>query len=377
MNVSDLVDTISVWMTEFAWAVQLFVVVLAALVAGTIARRVVLHLRERTRETHNVVDDALLEALIGPTRGMILVIGLSWAAYIAGQETDAAIFDAVPAMRDLLVVTMLTWFLLRLAGSYESHYVADQDAKGGEIDRTFVHAVGKLVRASIVITASLVVLQTLGISIAGLLAFGGMGGIAVGLAAQDLLANIFGGVTIYLDRPFAVGDWIRSPDQEIEGTVEEIGWRRTVIRTFDKRPLYVPNSVFTTISVENPARMLNRRIKETIGVRYNDVAKMPLILADVRRYLETSPRIDQSVTLMVNFNSFGASSLDFFIYCFTRTTVWTEFHVVKEEVLLHIVDIIAGHGAEIAFPTRTLYHVPSMPKLEPRSESSPTPADAR
>ena len=109
MNVSDLVDTISVWMTEFAWAVQLFVVVLAALVAGTIARRVVLHLRERTRETHNVVDDALLEALIGPTRGMILVIGLSWAAYIAGQETDAAIFDAVPAMRDLLVVTMLTW----------------------------------------------------------------------------------------------------------------------------------------------------------------------------------------------------------------------------------------------------------------------------
>ncbi len=371
MNVTELVDITSAWMTQLAWAVQLFAIVLAALVAGATARRFVLHLRERTRSTHNVVDDALLDALIGPTRGMILVIGLSWAAHIAGQETDAAIFDAVPAVRDLLVVATLAWFLLRFARSYEDHYVVEQDAKGGEIDRTLVHVVGKLVRASIFITASLVVLQTLGINIAGLLAFGGIGGLAVGLAAQDLLANIFGGVTIYMDRPFAVGDWIRSPDQEIEGTVEEIGWRRTVIRTFDKRPLYVPNSLFTTISVENPSRMLNRRIKETIGVRYSDVAKVPVILADVRQYLETSPHIDQSVTLMVNFNSFGASSLDFFIYCFTRTTVWTEFHMVKEEVLLHIADIIEEHGAEVAFPTRTLHHVPSMPEPDPRSSRNP------
>ena len=158
-------------------------------------------------------------------------------------------------------------------------------------------------------------------SLAGLLAFGGMGGIAVGLAARDLLANVFGGITIYLDRPFAVGDWIRSPDQDIEGTVEEVGWRRTLIRTFDKRPLYVPNAVFTTIAIENPSRMLNRRIKETIGIRYDDVSRVRAILDDVREYLQTSPLIDQSVTLMVNFDSFGPSSLDFFIYCFTRTVV--------------------------------------------------------
>ena len=89
-------------------------------------------------------------------------------------------------------------------------------------------------------------------------------------AAKDLLANFFGGLTIYLDRPFAVGDWIRSPDREIEGTVERIGWRLTLIRTFDKRPLYIPNAVFTTIAVENPSRMHNRRIYETIGIRYDD-----------------------------------------------------------------------------------------------------------
>ena len=116
-------------------------------------------------------------------------------------------------------------------------------------------AMAKLLRLSVIITAGLVVLQTLGFSISGVLAFGGVGGIAVGFAARDLLANFFGGLMIYLDRPFSVGDWVRSPDRNIEGTVERIGWRLTVIRTFDKRPLYVPNSVFANIAVENPSRM--------------------------------------------------------------------------------------------------------------------------
>ena len=137
----------------------------------------------------------------------------------------------------------------------------------------------RLLRLSVLITAGLVILQTLGISVTGVVAFGGIGGIAIGFAAQDLLANFFGGLIVYLDRPFSVGDWIRSPDREIEGTVEDIGWRVTVIRTFDKRPLYIPNSIFTTISVENPSRMLNRRIYETIGLRYRDSGKVREIIA--------------------------------------------------------------------------------------------------
>ena len=200
-------------------------------------------------------------------------------------------------------------------------------------------------------------LQTLGINIAGLLAFGGVGGIAISLAAKDILANVFGGLTVYLDRPFAVGDWIRSPDQEIEGTVEEIGWRRTVIRTFDKRPLYVPNAVFTNISVENPSRMSHRRIKETFGVRYDDMAKVAVIVKDIRDYLIANPEIDDGQTLMVNLDEFADSSVNFFIYAFTHTTAWTEFHMVKERVMLQIAGIIESHGAEIAFPTTTL-HVP-------------------
>ena len=117
---------------------------------------------------------------------------------------------------------------------------------------------------------------------------------------------------IYLDRPFTIGDWIRSPDREIEGTVESIGWRLTVVRTFDKRPLYIPNSVFTTLTVENPSRMSNRRIKETIGIRYQDANKMGEIVAEVKSMLEQHDEIDTSQTLIVNFNAYSSSSLDFF-----------------------------------------------------------------
>ena len=168
------------------------------------------------------------------------------------------------------------------------------------------------------------------------------------------MSNFFGGMMVYLDRPFSVGDWIRSPDRDIEGTVEDIGWRLTTIRTFDQRPLYVPNAMFNTLSVENPSRMLNRRIYETIGLRYDDAAQVGAVVAAVRNMLQDHPDIDPDRTLIVNFNHFGPSSLDFFVYTFTKTTDWVKYHAVKEAVLLKILEIIAAHGAEIAFPTQTL-----------------------
>jgi MscS family membrane protein len=208
------------------------------------------------------------------------------------------------------------------------------------------------------------ILQTLGVSISGVLAFGGIGGIAIGFAAKDLLANFFGGMMIYLDKPFKVGDWIRSPDRQIEGTVETIGWRQTVIRTFDQRPLYVPNSAFANIAVENPSRMRNRRIYETIGLRYEDAPMMQQIVEDVKGMLEDDPEIDTSRTLMVNFNAYAPSSLDFFIYTFSKTTDWVEFHGVKQKILLKVLEIITGHGAEIAFPTSTLHLAQNTPGPE-------------
>ncbi len=338
----------------WGWVLQVFLVVLAALLVDFVQRRVLRRMHRRLQATQTLWDDALVDALARPLSLLIWVVGIAFAAGIVAQVSNAPIFAAITPLRDIGVVVALTWFLLRMARRVEGNLIAGREAAGKPVDRTSIDAIGKLVRASIIITAILVMLQTLGYSISGVLAFGGIGGIAIGFAAKDLLSNFFGGLMLYLDRPFSVGDWIRSPDREIEGTVEEIGWRLTRIRTFDKRPIYIPNSAFSNITVQNPSRMSHRRIYETIGIRYADVDRMQAITDEVTAMLKAHPAIATDQTLMVHFNSFGPSSLDFFVYCFTRTTVWTEFHRIKQEILLEINGIIAAHGADIAFPTTTL-----------------------
>ena len=222
-------------------------------------------------------------------------------------------------------------------------------------DKTTADAIGKFLKIVIVIVITLMVMQELNFSISGVLAFSGVGGVAVGFAARDMLANFFGGLMIYLDRQFVVGDWIRSPDKEIEGTVEHIGWRITRIRTFDMRPLYVPNSTFTSISVENPSRMLHRRFYETFGLRYQDQDKVEKVTAAVKAMLMNHPAIATEQTLMVNLNTFNQHSIDFFVYCFTKTTKWAEFHVIKQALLSEIADIVEQHEAEFAYPTQSIF----------------------
>ncbi|MBU2705239.1 mechanosensitive ion channel family protein [Zooshikella marina] len=338
------------------WVYQVFTVVFLTLLANFIARRVLNKLAIQLEKTVNVWDDALIAAARKPLEILIWVIGLSWAAEITRKVSHAVVFDIIEPARQVIVIGLITWFLVRLIHNIEQTLISPPSHRQ-PMDATTVSAIGKLLRAAVIITAVLVVLQSLGYSISGVLAFGGIGGIAVGFAAKDLLANFFGGLMIYLDRPFKVGDWVRSPDKNIEGTVEHIGWRLTCIRTFDKRPLYVPNSTFTNISVENPSRMLNRRIYETIGVRYDDANKVQLIIESVKSMLESHPDIDTRQTLIVNFNAFGPSSLDFFIYTFTKTTNWVEYHKIKQDILLKILKIIAEHQAEVAFPTQTV-HLP-------------------
>lgn len=339
------------------WVIQVFIVVFAALCFNLVVKVVLARLYRRLKATENPWDDALVDAMGKPLSLLIWVVGVAFAAEIVHTEAGAAIFSAVAPIRDVGVIFSITWFLIRLVRRVRDNVIARGEQQGRVVDRTTVDAVAKLTRVSIFITATLVALQTLGFSVSGVLAFGGIGGLAVGFAAKDLLANFFGGLMVYLDRPFSVGEWVRSPDRNIEGTVEDIGWRLTRIRTFDQRPLYVPNATFASIAVENPSRMSHRRIYETVGLRYDDAAQLKNILVGVREMFAVHPDIDQTQTLMVNFNSYGASSLDFFIYAFTRTTNWARFHQVKEDVLLKILDIVDAHGAEVAFPTTTI-HVP-------------------
>ena len=323
--------------------------------------RIVRRLTKAADRTETQWDDVVLYAIFPPIQWVMwVVLGLLSLSLFPALD---GIREALLRLSDTALLLLFGWLAHRLSGGIEEELLGEHRGALASSDRATISAVARLSRIVLWVIAGIMILQSVGVSVSGLLAFGGVGGIAVGFAARDLLANFLGGLSIFLDRPFAVGDWIRSPDREIEGTVEDVGWRVTRIRTFDQRPLYVPNSVFSTVALENPSRMLNRRIYETIGIRYDDAGAMEQIVAEVKEMLVAHDDIDKGKTLMVNFVAFGASSLDFFIYCFTRTTDWATYHGVKQDVLVKILKIIEGQGAEVAFPTHTVLLSP--PEADP------------
>lgn len=347
------------WLAPLADQLNLPVVVvilgfllLVGLVGHFLITRLVKQLHRVAEHSKTRWDNVLADAIVRPSE---------WAMWLVIAYLSLGLLGGADQFRDLLrqaadtgLILFLGWVAQRALAGIETELLAEHRGKRQSDERATIRATVRLARISLWIILALMILQSLGVSVSGLLAFGGIGGIAVGFAARDLLANFLGGLSIYLDRPFTVGDWIRSPDREIEGTVEEIGWRMTRIRTFDQRPLYVPNSIFASVALENPSRMNNRRIYETLGIRYEDAACMAPIVADVKAMLESHEAIDLGRTLIVNFVSCGPSSLDFFIYTFTKTTDWVTFHAIKQDVLLQVLGIIESHGAEVAFPTRTV-----------------------
>lgn len=374
---SDLADSINSYTGGdpiIGLTIQVFLVVLAVVVFNFFLRRSLAKLEEKTHHTASYWDNALISAVRKPATLLAWIIGLSFAVEILQVETDVTLLDIIEPIRVIGVIGCLAWFVIRFIGNVQNGLIAKRKASNEPVDVTTVDAISKLLRVSVLITAVLVGMQSLGFSISGLLAFGGIGGLAVSFAAKDLLANFFGGLMIYMDRPFAVGDWIRSNDRNIEGTVEEIGWRLTRIRTFDKRPLYVPNAIFTSISVENPSRMTNRRISETVGIRYDDISVAAKIVDEIKAMLRSHADIDNEQTLIVNLNGFGASSVDIMIYTFTKTTQWVLFHEIKQDVMLKISDIIAANGAEIAFPTRTLHVFGNEAERPDLAPAGPSPA---
>ncbi len=331
------------------WANSVLFITIASFLAWVAWRIIHNRLEILVQKTPFHWDDLLLAALKTPVSTLLWCWPATVSIGLILQDQFGNEINWLKTLKHILIICTFVWFTLRMITNTET-YVLEQKNR----DETTVQAIAKVARLFFMVMGGLTIMQAFGLSLSGLLTFGGVGGLIVGLAAKDLLSNFFGGMMIYFDRPFKVGDWIRSPDRQIEGTVERIGWRMTIIRTFDKRPLYVPNSVFSNIVVENPSRMLNRRINETFGLRYEDASKLAAIVNDVKAMLETHPDIDAKQTLIVNFDKFGPSTLNFFIYTFTKTVNWVRYHEVKQDVLLQVLAIIHKHNADIAFPTQTL-----------------------
>lgn len=339
--------------------IRLLLVLSATTAAHFFASAALTRIEKATAHTNNLWDDSLIAAARRPIPVLIWLFGLSFALHLLHRQTGEQLLDYLDPARNIVVIICIAWFLLKLISELANNVVSARTGTGEEVDRTTVDGLSKVARITVFVIAVLAVMQTLGFSVSGVLAFGGMGGIAVGFAAKDLLANFFGGLMIHLDRPFNMGETVRSPDKQIEGKVEQIGWRQTVIRSPSMTPIYVPNSLFTSIVVENPSRMSHRRIREVIGLRYGDLDKVEGIVTEVRVMLRAHPDIDATQEIVVGFDQFADSSLNFIVQAFSKHTGAAPFQAVKQDVLLKVADIVTRNGADFAFPTRTLLMNPA------------------
>lgn len=339
------------------WLVIPVLIVLVTIVIDLLAWLIIWRLGPLLESTRNRWDDTIIMALRKPLRVWIWSMAFIGLLRFTGLRLELNwINDNDGRVAGLFSLLMLAWVGVRLVGLIEQRLIfPPAKHKAKSLDPTTASAISKVVGAAIMVVVCLLGFQLLGMNLSGLLAFGGIGGIMIGFAARDVLANFFSGLAIHLDDPFKVGDWIRSPDRDIEGIVEDIGWRLTRIRTFDSRPLYVPNATFSNISVENPSRMFNRRIFQQLALRYCDIVQVRDIVNDVHRMLEEHEHIDHQQATLVNFQRFGDDNLELFLHAYTRTTDWAEHQDIQQDILLRIADIITSHDAALATPAREIH----------------------
>ncbi|MEE8496413.1 MAG: mechanosensitive ion channel domain-containing protein, partial [Xanthomonadales bacterium] len=215
------VESASVAVGLKPWALTVFLIVLTSLSLDFIQRRVMKHLGQVAAKTTNLWDDALHHAVSRPLTLIIWLIGITMAAQAIPVEGEGQILDPslIIKLRQIGVLFAIAWFLATFVKNIEKNMIENARQDERKIDQTTVNALGRVVRITIVVTVILIALDTLGVNVSGLLAAGGIGGLAIGLAAKDMLANFFGGITVFIDRPFSVGDWIVLKDKGIEGVV--------------------------------------------------------------------------------------------------------------------------------------------------------------
>ncbi len=320
------------------------------------SRFIIRALTALTKRTRTKIDDQILKAIEEPLRFIFVVVGV----YAAGQV--APFPEAVSAVLDKLVRSLIAftifWTLYRCIEPLS--FVLDQlfDRLGGvglrESLRGFVTKLGKFVIACLGVVA---ILEEWDFNVAAVLGGLGLIGMAVAFGAQNLIANLFAGVVIFLDHVFEKGDWIRSPD--VEGTVEDIGFRTTKIRRFDQAVVTIPNSKLSGEALINFSRMTNRRIYWMIGIEYRATeTQLRNIVNGISEYVysnddfETDPA---KTTTLINVDSFNDSSIDIMLYCFTKTKKWSEWMGIKETLAFKIKEIVEANGAGFAFPSSSLY----------------------
>ncbi len=347
------------------------IMLLALAIRGLFARTIIRAVTKAAAGTKTNLDDALVTTISSPLKIVPIIIGV----YIGTQVIDLPdnaqnIADQV--LRSLVAVSIF-WTLNRAVGAFSFLFTGLRQTLSGAIVDWLV----KALQVIFLIIGVAAVLDIWGIPIGPIIAGLGVFGIAVGLGAQDLFKNLIAGLLILTEKRFQPGEWI-AVDGVCEGTVEKINFRSTLIRRFDKSPMYVPNSKLSDNAVTNFSRMTHRRIKWAVGVEYRTtVDQLKYIRDEIEAYLWSNPAFAKppATALFVRVDTFNASSIDFLIYTFTNTTNWGEWLALKEELALEIMNIIEKAGTGFAFPSRTVYmqqqdppEIMSPPELSPRVE---------
>lgn len=351
-----------------AYFVEAILILISAISLDFLQRRLISKANQKIdvdKKFKLVWLDSFLISLKVPLSVFIYLICLNFILRLLNEFYYIQFFKNIPDPISIIFLFCFSIFAFRFNRKAKEHFLRAKKREKINNDITTIDAISKTFNIFIILLVTLITLQMFEISLSAILAFGGIGGIIMGLSAKDFLANFLGALMIYLDRPFGVGDWIRSPDRSIEGIVESIGWRLTTIRTFEQHPLYVPNSVFTSIIVENPERMNMRRINEIIKIRFIDIDKVKTITKQIRQMISEHQGINHEDVSFCNINSYSESSIDLILYTFTKAKDREGFYSVKQDILLKSYDIIRANGAELAHPTQTLFV--SEPRIQPEA----------
>ncbi len=337
--------------------IALVIFILTLMARRAFARIVIRRLHIITRRTHTPHDDEALDALDGPLRMVPVTLGTFFLLQYLNLDGTAEIFGQ-NLLRSLLAYTLFS-ALFKLVTPLTAFLSHLEDL----LSSIMIEWLLKAAKLVIFIMGAAAILEIWGINVGAIVAGFGLFGVAVALGAQDLFKNLIAGLLIIAEKRYSLGDWVMI-ENLVEGTVEDIGFRSTRVRRFDKAPVYVPNARLSDSAVINFSKMTNRRIYWKIGVEYGtSTAQLRQIIDAIRHYLDNSDDYEtdpKRTTTLVNVESFSSSSIDIMIYCFTKTTNWGRWMDIKQELALTLKDIIARAGTDFAYPTSTL-HIASLP----------------
>ncbi|MCK5166779.1 MAG: mechanosensitive ion channel family protein [Rhodospirillaceae bacterium] len=348
---------LDVWRTGiYGIDVSAIIVALGIFIAFLVFRQaitaiILTPLKIRAKKSANAVDDNIVEVLEGPVRMIPVTMGFFFAAEY--MKLDSGLAEFAHNLVRSLIAFIIFWALYRMVNPLSQLL--------GKLEKVFTPALVdwlvKAIKIMVALIGAATILELWGIKVGPILAGLGLFGVAVALGAQDLFKNLIAGILILAERRFNKGDWIRV-DGVVEGTVENIGFRSTMIRRFDKAPVYVPNTKFSDSAVTNFTAMTHRRIYWHIGVEYSTtIEQLRTIRDQMENYILENNDFANApeVSTFVRIDRFSDSSIDIMLYCFTNTTVWGEWLEIKEALAYKIKEIVEGAGSGFAFPSQTLY----------------------